>query len=746
LNAARAVTNPAAGQAGRPRIALALILHNHQPIGNFDWVIEETYQRAYEPMLAALERHPGVRMGLHYSGPLLEWLEGAHPDFSPRLAALLARDQIELLGGGWYEPVLVALPEADRNGQLARSADELERRFGARPAGAWLTERVWEPSIPSDLGRAGYGWTVVDDEHLRGAAVPPEASWTAFTTDDQGWRISLLATEQGLRYRIPFGEVDDFISHLRQHASVEGDLIGVMGDDGEKFGAWPTTYDHCWGERAWVDRCFEALEANQDWLATVRPSDWLRDHPPVTRVYPGTSSYLEMTEWALPADVAGEFQRMVSEAKEAGRPEARFLSGGNWRAFQARYREVNDLKAQMLRASAAVAAMAPGPAQERARDHLYRGQSNDCYWHGVFGGIYLVHLRLASLTELIAAEDEAAGGARARPVATLTDWDLDGRVDALLSDAGQSCVVDLAEGAGLSTWDLRASRAALLSVLRRRPEAYHARLRAGATEAGVGSDEAPGPYGLGLSDETASTIHDLVGAIDPGLEASLHYDRHERRGGLIRILPAGTSLGQLREVKEHELGDFVSGPFELVRLRPGELVTRRDGTVRTEDGTTHALRVTKRLRLAGTRQRPTLSLSLTAGTLDGRPLECDLALEWGFDLAGGGHNPAAWYETRKAGRRVRLPHDGSSQQDAAHGVAFGNDALGVRVRLTMEPVGRLGWYPIETVNSSEAGFERVYQGSCLLQRWPLRLAPGERATVRVRLTAITREAADDATR
>jgi alpha-amylase len=53
------------------KIYLSLVLHNHQPVGNFDYVLQDAYERCYEPMLASLERHPGVRAALHYSGPLL---------------------------------------------------------------------------------------------------------------------------------------------------------------------------------------------------------------------------------------------------------------------------------------------------------------------------------------------------------------------------------------------------------------------------------------------------------------------------------------------------------------------------------------------------------------------------------------------------------------------------------------------------------------------------------------------------
>jgi alpha-amylase len=180
------------------RISLALTLHNHQPVGNFGWVIAETFERAYLPMLEALERHPGVHLALHYTGPLLAWLRAERPEFIERLAALVESGQIEIVGGGWYEPVLAALPERDRVGQLVRMGDELENLFGKRPRGAWLAERVWEPDLPTSLVTAGYAWTVLDDAHFRAAAIPEEALWGPYTTDDQGKVLTVFGTEQGI--------------------------------------------------------------------------------------------------------------------------------------------------------------------------------------------------------------------------------------------------------------------------------------------------------------------------------------------------------------------------------------------------------------------------------------------------------------------------------------------------------------------------------------------------------------------
>ena len=137
------------------RISLTLVLHNHQPVGNFGFVFEECYQQSYGPMLDALERHPGVRLGLHYTGPLLDWFKAERPEVIERLRALVERNQVEVLGGGYYEPVLASLREDDRVGQLTKMADEIESRVGRRPGGAWLAERVWEPDVPKALAKAG---------------------------------------------------------------------------------------------------------------------------------------------------------------------------------------------------------------------------------------------------------------------------------------------------------------------------------------------------------------------------------------------------------------------------------------------------------------------------------------------------------------------------------------------------------------------------------------------------------------
>src|SRR5438270_5746932 len=99
-------------------IYFGLLIHNHQPVGNFPWVFQQVFEEAYLPMIEALERHPKVRLSLHYTGSLLDWMEATHPTFLQRIAMLVQRNQIEIVSGGYYEPILPSIPDSDKIGQI----------------------------------------------------------------------------------------------------------------------------------------------------------------------------------------------------------------------------------------------------------------------------------------------------------------------------------------------------------------------------------------------------------------------------------------------------------------------------------------------------------------------------------------------------------------------------------------------------------------------------------------------------
>ncbi len=138
--------------------ALLLCLHNHQPVGNFESVLGEACDRSYLPFLETLAFFPAIKVTLHYSGFLLRWIAEHRPALFGLLRDLVARGQVEILGGGMYEPVLSLLPERDRRGQIRELADVVGRHFGRRPRGMWLAERVWEPDRSFPFPSPGRAW------------------------------------------------------------------------------------------------------------------------------------------------------------------------------------------------------------------------------------------------------------------------------------------------------------------------------------------------------------------------------------------------------------------------------------------------------------------------------------------------------------------------------------------------------------------------------------------------------------
>jgi alpha-amylase len=685
-------------------------------------VFERAYRRAYEPMVAALERHPRIRVALHYTGPLLDWLAAERPEFLERLAALAARGQIEVVGGAYYEPILAALPDRDRLAQLRLMANRVEGLVGVRPSGAWLAERVWEPDAPSSLVDAGYRWTILDDTHFRAAAVDEARLFGAYTTDDRGRLLTILGTDRRLRYTIPFGRVEDVIGYLREQATETGERVAVMGDDGEKFGSWPKTYPHCWGRRRWVARFLDALERSPE-IVTVSPTAWLAEHEPIGRVYIPTSSYFEMGEWALPPAESRAFEQIAVAAREAGRPWSRWLRGGFWRNFQARYREVNDLHKQMLRVSNKVAAMAAGPDRDLALDHLFGGQSNDCYWHGVFGGIYLAHLRLATLAHLIAAEDIADRTTRAAGRAVdgiiMADTDLDGVDEVLAMTPGQVVVIDVAEGAGIGSWDIRATRHALASVMRRRPEAYHARLHEAA------ANPAARPASEESAEGDAPTIHAVVRIRQPALADRLVYDEYERRSGLVHMLAANTTRDEFMAGAAVELGDAHTGHYAVESITARTVTLVHEAALPGVD-VPAVVRIRKRFTIGRDRRVPDVGLSVGVDHVAGPAVEFELAVEWAINLLGG-RNPAAYY---RIGRRT-MRHDSAGERRRLDRVVAGNHDLGLELTTVFSPATRVWWAPIETISNSEEGFEANCQGSALVTVWPMTLGPGEARVVTV---------------
>ena len=414
---------------------LSLVFHNHQPVGQLPWVFGEAHRDAYEPFLDVLEAHSRIKVALHYTGPLLDWLVQHQPRTVERVRDLVSRGQVEVLGGGFYEPILAIWPLEDQHAQLQLLSHRVLEVFGREPRGAWLAERVWEPSLIAPLSDAKLLYSFVDSTVFEAAGIAENDSLGSFVTRDESKSLTIFPINQSLRHRIPWHSAQDSIDYLRAaHERAGEESLAVFADDGEKFGAWPGTFNFIYNE-GWLDTFFAAIEAQSDWLQTITPIEWSSTRDVLGEVDLPAGSYSEMQSW----------------------------SRGNWRNFLQMYRESRDIYEDVLRVREIVRERG-GNAQ--AMRHILAAQSNDALWHGAFGGLYLRHLRQAQYARTVEAQVLAEGDT---PFARA---EVEENGDAILENEKIKIGVRPDNGS-IFNWTCKAARHNVLSTLRRYRESYH---------------------------------------------------------------------------------------------------------------------------------------------------------------------------------------------------------------------------------------------------------------------------------
>jgi alpha-amylase len=530
-------------------------LHLHQPVGNFDHVFAQHVEDVYRPLLDRLVAREFLPVVLHLSGPLLEWLEGHEPAYLDRLATLAAQGKVEMLLAGLYEPVLAALPRADRIEQIAWMHQAVQRRFGVDARGLWLTERVWEPELAADLADAGVRYALVDDRHFLATGFERERLHAPYWTESDGRRVALFPIDERLRYLIPFRPPEETADYLRELRGA-GHRLAVLADDGEKFGGWPGTKDWVYGA-GWLDRFMDTVGAliERGEVRLSRLDQALDEVPANGLAYLPTASYTEMEGWALPPDAALRLDRLrrdMGEARVAG-PDGALVRGGHWRNFLVKYSEANRMHKKM-QALSALCRRKGNPAA--ARRAIGRAQCNDAYWHGVFGGLYLPHLRDAVWRELALAEGELRRG---KGLAwEVLDFDGDGQPEIWVHSESFSALLSPARGAAIEEYTVFGLGINFANVLTRRREAYHdLALERAAAEGGHG-------------DGGTASIHDIEEGIR--LDVRPPLDAEDRALLIERVLPESLGLEPYAAGDYRPAHSWARAPFHCgVERRRGAL-------------------------------------------------------------------------------------------------------------------------------------------------------------------------------
>ncbi|MCB5189788.1 DUF1926 domain-containing protein [Methylobacillus arboreus] len=653
-------------------VALLLGVHAHQPVGNFESVLDDAHARCYGPFLRLMYEYPAFHFAIHISGWLLQYMLKHFPDDMGLLHEMVERGQVELFGAGFTEPVLASIPVRDRIGQINTLSKFLKTELGALPQGAWLTERVWESTVVPALADAGIQYVTVDDYHFMCTGKDTAELNSFYTTEEDGHRIDLFPISEALRYRLPFSPAHEVVAYLESLAQEDGQAAAVYFDDIEKFGIWPETYAWVY-ERGWLRQFIEGvLDSNV--IKPMRYADYHKQARTKGVVYLPTASYIEMNEWTLPVPAAHHYADLVDQERHNQRYEVTkpFVRGGIWRNFLMRYPESNWMHKRMLALSNRYHALPKGKQTQEMLQALYEAQANDAYWHGLFGGLYLPHLRRAVYQALIRLEsllDET----EPRAPQQVLDIDLDGHDELFIQNDSLQAVIRLDGTAAISEFDSYKLKHNFADTLTRQAEHYHRKVNA-----------APEHHHQG---EGISNPHDQMVSKHEITPDDLALDEYRKALFCDQWIDGGGNQHLLQYARDEH-----GGPdCEFAALVPGQ---------------TTLLRKTFRV----DKNRLTVQYTLTSPeVLDGRlRVELNLAMP-------SCDGPAGRF---RQGKHILGGFGQPLQLDEFQELSLDDGVLGGTLELKSSVAGRYNSYPHFSVSQSEAGFEKIMQAVTILLEWP----------------------------
>jgi hypothetical protein len=663
--------------------------HLHQPLGNFDFVIDKAFADAYDPLVNALTAHPTFRCTLHVSGCLFDHLNERHPEFVSKLQKLCARGQIELLASGYHEPILCEIPFRDAVTQVSKMRAYLHETFNQKATGFWCTERIYDTNLPEIAEKTGMAFTLLDD-YLMMRELDEEELYRHHVVNEGEYELAVFPISEKIRYLVPFQPVANLAAYLKEkdrvytERGIEAPII-VFGDDGEKFGVWPGTKDWVYGT-GWMESFLTFFEENAEQFPLVHLGEFFAVHPPAGIVALPSGSYREMCEWVLPVRRQRELARAKRILAESGieHPE-QVLFSGNFKFFYRKYEETRRLHhknryVSNLVQKAELSAINPADKEiaERARKHLLRSQCNCAYWHGVFGGLYLNYLREAINEQMIKAETAADEVLRPQlPAVETLDFYEDRHECVHVRTDHFSMLVSPDRGLAIDYADYHPATMTLLAGMGRYYEYYHDQIFAPqkATH--------HGPH---------TSIHESVKLKDGEERPQAAFDAYPRLNFIDMFSQEHTSIGMLEKGQLKNLLRLWEMPY-LPVVRANQV----------SGSTENALGVLEKcIAWEGNVLTVTYRLRPASGT-DGTFIS-----EFNLNLLTDQGGRWASYQDEKL--ELKNAWEAEAPDNA---LEFFDEYRKVRIQVQPHNLSRLGFYPVRTLAMSEGGAALTYQAQAV---------------------------------
>ncbi len=491
--------------------------------------LEKKYQNSYKPLLKILYEFPRIKASLHYSGILLEWLDEYHPEIFSIINEMIKRRQVELIGGGFYDPIFSLIPGKDRLTQIELLTTYIRRKFGRRPRGFWLTEQVWEQHICSSIKSSGMNYIFLDENQFKRAGIEGPELYKPCYTEDQGKILTVIPIHTSLTDTGMGMKAAGFLELLSTIKIPEEGVYSLIFE-GEKILS-PKDIE-------WFKDLFSILTTSSNAAFSFeRSGDYVRSLSTLKKLYFPASSGCNVEYLAM----STQKQKKWNKNKKFNQKNDQFCyPAGYFRQFLSKYEESNLLYSRMLYTHDNVSQIRKDKSRKRsASEEIFKSQSHFPFWHGIHQGFYDAHLRQHAYQCLIRAEKNIREKGIFSTHLHAVDFDMDGEVEYIYHGQFINGYVHR-KGARLFELDYIISPWNYLNTIQRLPEYYH--------------------------------LDDIE---------KVYTDSYPRDAFVDHFFAENVTELDFERNNYTELGDFISKPFNVMEIdkEHKELVFEREGRV-----------------------------------------------------------------------------------------------------------------------------------------------------------------------
>lgn len=642
--------------------------------------IEAIYQSRLRPFIKVLYRFPGIKSTLYYSGSLLAWIEKQHSEFFDVLLEMSKRRQIEILGGGFYEPVFSLIHRTDSIGQVELLTTYIRKTFGTRPRGMWIPGPIWDSSYPSLLRAAGIEYTFLYESQFYSAGFEAADLFAPCLTEDQGKTLTV------------FPVLDRFScqgSGMAPAELVNGIVnLSPTRQDGDNLPVSALFWDitaPSWdlsdaAFESWLTDVFERMEAEQE-LNTIQmrlPNRLLRQRISHNQGYFPPTSFMDVLKNQGLSEAARERYR---DLPMPGVGRTGLFYNGIFRQALMRYQEVCDLYGKIQFVGSLVNQIRGDRYRKQsAKEDLWKAQNYTSLWHSPSGGVYRNLFRKQAYSSLLASELATREHGIFAPSITCLDVDLDGTDECLFQGSDLNAYVHL-RGGRMVELDYLPNPWNYLDTMARYPEPFHV-------------------------ESSKGTIYDSYSArsfIDHFVPESYEPDP------ATPIVSRGTHKDQLYLIQDRTTDVAKSLILDLVA----------EGLVEDDQGVKIALEIRKYFVFEKTKITTRYTLTNTGSD---RIRTCFMP-EMNLSFSSLHPQETRLYKMNKTPIREEIGV-GKEVLDDCSGLQFEDHRNRTTIRLECDILTRVITYPIYTCRSWNSPEPNEYQANRIFFKIPLDLEPG----------------------